>query len=222
MSGQGCGGRPIHTVFPALSIVRNFNGGLIVAKIISNRSRLDTVRIVDFHPILKRCRPFGAAEPIPEKTMAKLSSMKRALAGAVLAAAVLSAPAQALEPGDAIQTRKAVMASIGAHMNGIKAGMATKNGKLIAGHAGAIAALAPILPKLFPKGSGPEAGETRAQADIWENWDDFVATTKALHEEAVELAEVTQFDDMALVGAQFGAMAQAGCGACHRRFRTRK
>jgi len=27
---------------------------------------------------------------------------------------------------------------------------------------------------------------------------------------------------MALVGAQFGMMAQAGCGACHRRFRTRK
>ena len=162
-----------------------------------------------------------------EETMAKQSHTKRAIAGIVLAGAIicgaiLSAPAWAFDPGDAIQTRKAVMASIGAHMNGIKAGIAAKNGKLVAGHARALAALAPVLPHLFPKGSGPGAGETRARQDIWENWDDFVAKTKALHEEAVELAEVAELGDMALVGAQFGVMAQAGCGACHRRFRTRK
>ena len=159
--------------------------------------------------------------------MAKQFPTKRAIAGAVLAgallsAAILSAPAQALDPGEAIQTRKAVMTSIGAHMNGVKAGMAAKNGKLVADHARALAALAPVLPHLFPKGSGRTAGETRARPDIWENWDDFVATTKALREEAVELAEVAALGDMALVGAQFGMMAQAGCGACHRRFRTRK
>lgn len=154
--------------------------------------------------------------------MAKLSSMKRALAGAVLAGAILSAPAQALEPGDAIQTRKAVMASIGAHMNGIRAGMAAKNGKLVAGHAGAIAALAPVLPNLFPKGSGPEAGETRARAEIWQNWDDFVATTAALREAANELALVTELGDMAEIAAQFGVMAKTGCAACHRPFRAQK
>ncbi|MDE0256123.1 MAG: hypothetical protein OYG32_15130, partial [Rhodospirillaceae bacterium] len=86
--------------------------------------------------------PFGAAEPVMEKTMAKQSHTKRAiagilLAGVILSGAIMSAPAQALDPGDAIQTRKAVMASIGAHMNGIKAGLGAKNAKLVAGHAGA-------------------------------------------------------------------------------------
>ncbi|MYJ72089.1 MAG: cytochrome c [Rhodospirillaceae bacterium] len=167
-----------------------------------------------------------------EETMAKQSHTKRAIAGIVLACAImsgaimsgaiLSAPAQALDPGDAIQTRKAVMASIGAHMNGIKAGMAAKNGKLVAGHAGAIAALAPILPGLFPKGSGPESGETRAKAEIWQQWDRFVATTKALRKEAEELALVTELGDMAEIAAQFGTMARAGCGACHRPFRAPK
>ena len=159
--------------------------------------------------------------------MAILSHTKRAIAGAVLAGAILSgaalsAPAQALDPADAIQTRKAVMASIGAHMNGIKAGLGAKNAKLVAGHAGAIAALAPILPNLFPKGSGAEAGKTRADPEIWRGWDAFVATAEALRKEAAELALVTELGDMAEIGAQFGAMAQAGCGACHRRFRTPK
>lgn len=159
--------------------------------------------------------------------MAKQSHTKRAIAGIVLAGtiifgATLSAPAWALDPGDAIQTRKAVMSSIGAHMNGIRAGMAAKNGKLVAGHARALAALAPVLPHLFPKGSGPGAGETRARPEIWENWDDFVATTAALREAANELALVTELGDMAEIAAQFGVMAKTGCAACHRRFRTRK
>ena len=164
--------------------------------------------------------------------MAKQSSLKRALAGAILAGTILagailagaslSAPAQALEPAAAIQARKTVMASIGAHMNGIKAGMGTKNGKLIAGHAKAIAALAPILPNLFPKGSGTEAGETRADPEIWRAWDDFVASAESLRNEAAELALVTELGDTAEIAAQFGAMARVGCGTCHRRFRAPK
>ena len=119
--------------------------------------------------------------------MAKLSDLKRAIAGPVLAGAVLMgtvmsgiAAVQALEPSDSISTRKAIMWSIGAHVNGIKAGLGAKDGKLIAGHAGAIAALAATLPKLFPKGSGPEAGKTRAKPEIWQQWDKFVARGQGL------------------------------------------
>ena len=157
--------------------------------------------------------------------MAKLSVTKRAIAGAALAGAILCGTilsAQALEPGAAIETRKAVMASIGAHLNGIRAGMGAKDAKLVAGHARALAALAPVLPHLFPKGSGPEAGETRAREEIWQRWDDFVATTEALREQAIELAEISEFGEMGPIGAQFGKMAQAGCGACHRAFRAPK
>ena len=135
MSGQSCGSCPIHTAVPALSIVRNFAGFLVVAKSLENRSCINTVRIVDFHPILNCCLPFGTAESIPERNMAKLSDLKRAIAGPVLAGAVLMgtvmsgiAAVQALEPSDSISTRKAIMWSIGAHVNGIKAGLGAKDG----------------------------------------------------------------------------------------------
>lgn len=159
--------------------------------------------------------------------MANQFPFKQAIAGAILAGAIASgaiaaAPAVALEPSAAIQTRKAVMASIGAHMNGVKAGMAAKNGKAIAGHAGAIAALAPVLPGLFPRGSGPEAGETRAKAEIWQQWDKFIAAAEALRAEAAELAELAGEGDVAMAAPQFGEMARVGCGGCHRPFRAPK
>ena len=161
--------------------------------------------------------------------MAKLSDLKRAIAGPVLAGAVLMgtvmsgiAAVQALEPSDSISTRKAIMWSIGAHVNGIKAGLGAKDGKSIAGHAGAIAALAATLPKLFPKGSGPEAGKTRAKPEIWQQWDKFVAAAKALQAEAGELAQIAGSGDVAMAAPQFGEMARAGCGGCHRPFRVPK
>ncbi len=157
--------------------------------------------------------------------MAKPFSAKRPFFGAILMAAILTGAAgtaPALEPGASIDTRKAVMASIGAHMNGIRAGMGAGNGKLVAGHAGAIAALAATMPGLFPKGSGPEAGETRAKPEIWQQWDRFVAATKALQAEAGELAEIAADGDMAMAGPQFGEMARRGCGGCHRPFRAPK
>ena len=154
--------------------------------------------------------------------MAKLSIPRSAIAAAILAGAILSAPAQALEPGDSIQTRKAIMWSIGAHMNGIKAGLGAKDGKSIAGHARAISALATTLPKLFPKGSGSEAGQTRAKPEIWQQWEKFVAAAEALQSEATELAAVAGEGDVAMAAPQFGEMARVGCGGCHRQFRAPK
>ena len=154
--------------------------------------------------------------------MAILSRLHRTLAGALLAGAILSTPAQALDPGASIDTRKAIMWSIGAHMNGIKAGLGARDGKAIAGHARAIAALAATLPNLFPKGSGPEAGQTRAKPEIWQQWDKFVAATEALQAEATELAEVAGEGDVAMAAPQFGEMARVGCGGCHRPFRAPK
>lgn len=159
--------------------------------------------------------------------MAKQFDAKGALTAALLACAVLAGaagltPARALEPDDSIYTRKAIMWSIGAHLNGIKDGLGAKDGKAIAGHARAIAALAAALPKLFPKGSGPEAGQTRAKPEIWQQWDKFVAATKALQEEATELAKVAGEGDVAMAAPQFGEMARVGCGGCHRPFRAPK
>lgn len=152
--------------------------------------------------------------------MAGFSFLKRLLAGVVLLGVAGVVPAQALDPGDTIYTRKAIMWSMGAHMGGIKAGLAAKNGKLIAGHARAIAALTPAFEKLFPKGT--ETGKTRAKAEIWQQMDKFKAAGKVLQTEASALATVALTGDMAKTGAQFGKMAKMGCGGCHKPFRAEK
>lgn len=152
--------------------------------------------------------------------MAGFSFLKRVLAGVVLMGVVGIAPAQALDPGESIYARKAMMWSMGAHMGGIKAGLAAKNGKLVASHARAIAALVPAFEKMFPKGT--ETGKTRAKAEIWQQMGKFQAAGKLLQTEATALAQVALTGDMGKTAAQFGKMAKLGCGGCHKPFRAPK
>lgn len=133
----------------------------------------------------------------------------------------VAAPAQALEPGEAITLRTAMMKSIGAHMGAIKSAIGAGDGKTVAAQANVIAAMAPTIPYVFPKGSGAEAGKTRAKADIWTDWDKFKATTMTLQSEAVALAKVAATNDKAKMAAQFGQMAKVGCGGCHGPFRAK-
>ncbi len=132
-----------------------------------------------------------------------------------------AAPSLALEPGEAIALRQAMMKSIGAHMAAIKAGIGTGNGKMVAAQANALAAMAPTIPYAFPKGSGSGAGKTRAQANIWTEWDKFKGVTMTLQAEAVALAKVAATNDKAKMAAQFGKMAKMGCGGCHGSFRAK-
>jgi len=89
----------------------------------------------------------------------------------IIAALVASAAAvQAQEPEDYIKYRQAVMEAIGGHSGAasqIVRGKVSPEGAL-AMHADALAALNADLASLFPEGS--DFGETRAKAEIWENW----------------------------------------------------
>ncbi len=152
--------------------------------------------------------------------MARLLVLRPALAGMMLAGVAWLVPAQASDPEKTIFARKAIMWSMGAHMSGIKAGMAAKNGKLISAHARAIAALSPAFASLFPKGT--ETGKTRAKPEIWQQMDKFMAAAEVLQTEAGALAKVAEAVDMARIGAQFGKTAKLGCGGCHSVFRAPK
>ena len=62
----------------------------------------------------------------------------------------------------------------------------------VARAAGALAAVAPKIPALFPQGTGRptvDAKKTRAKADIWQDWKKFVAGSKVLETEAAKLAK---------------------------------
>lgn len=77
----------------------------------------------------------------------------------------------------------------------------------------AIIAAAVAAPAAFMT-QGAEDPASEAKADIWANWDDFVAKAKAL-EDAASALDVTSVET---IGAGMGAMGGA-CKACHTAYR---
>ena len=149
-----------------------------------------------------------------------------AILGATLAVASLAAPPVVAEedPAALIAYRQSIMKAVGGHMGAIA--MAAKGDVSftdeVAGHAHAINEMSKNLGRLFPEGSGMEAGETRALPIIWEKWDDFVAAAKAMETESAKLAEVAKGGDRAAIAAQTGELGNKGCGGCHKTFREKK
>jgi len=73
--------------------------------------------------------------------------------------------------------------------------------------------------KWFPKGSGPEAGKTRALPEIWTKTDDFDAAMKMFADRAPKLLAAVQAKDGAAVQAAFRDVGGA-CKNCHDSFRA--
>ena len=149
-----------------------------------------------------------------------------ALLGFTLAVSGLAASgANAQEdPAALIAYRQSIMRAIGGHTGAIT--MAAKGDVSftdeVAFHAGAINEMSKHLARLFPPGSGKEAGETRALPVIWEKWDDFTAAAEKLGVESAKLAEVARSGDRAAIAAQTGELGNKGCGGCHDTFREKK
>jgi cytochrome c556 len=148
-----------------------------------------------------------------------------AIVGITLAVTGLVAPGAAAEdPSALIAYRQSVMKAIGGHMGAIA--MAAKGDvgftDEVAGHAHAINEMSKNLARLFPAGSGKEAGQTRSLPIIWEKWDDFAAAAKALETESAKLAEVAEGGDRLAIAAQTGELGNKGCGGCHKTFREKK
>jgi cytochrome c556 len=71
----------------------------------------------------------------------------------------------------------------------------------------------------FPKGSGPEAGKTRALPEIWSKPADFAAAQKAFSDKAPALAAAVTAKDTAALGKAFRELGGA-CKNCHDNFRA--
>jgi cytochrome c556 len=128
------------------------------------------------------------------------------------------------EPANLIKYRQSTMKAFNGHMGaiaGVVKGEVSFSDELF-GHAHAINEMSKNLLRLFPQGSGTEAGETRALPAIWEKPDDFAASVKALQDESAKLMEVAKSSDMGAIGAQVGALGKNACGGCHNNFRKKK
>jgi cytochrome c556 len=71
----------------------------------------------------------------------------------------------------------------------------------------------------FAKGTGPEAGKTRALPVIWEKPEDFSAAQKLLSDRAPKLLAAVKAKDSAGVQAAFKDLGGA-CKNCHDTFRA--
>jgi cytochrome c556 len=81
------------------------------------------------------------------------------------------------------------------------------------------------MPALFPKGTGrPELDDkmTRSLAKIWEDWETFEKTAKAMGAHAGHVAMHVGQGNANEVKKHFGLMGKEGCGACHKLFRGPK
>jgi cytochrome c556 len=70
----------------------------------------------------------------------------------------------------------------------------------------------------FPKGTGPDAGKTRALPEIWSKPEDFTAAQKMFSDRAPKLLAAVKAKDGAAVQAAFKEVGGA-CKNCHDTFR---
>ena len=72
------------------------------------------------------------------------------------------------------------------------------------------------IPVYFPEGSG--FGDTKARAEIWANFDDFTALSKANETAANRLVTAAKSGDQ---GAMMASLKNLGgsCKACHRSYK---
>lgn len=71
----------------------------------------------------------------------------------------------------------------------------------------------------FPKGSGPEAGKTRALPEVWSKPDEFTAAQKMFSDRAPKLLAAVKSKDVAAVSAAFKDVG-GSCKNCHDTFRA--
>jgi cytochrome c556 len=74
-------------------------------------------------------------------------------------------------------------------------------------------------PQWFAKGTGPEAGKTRALPEIWSKPADFEAAQKMFAERAPELVAAAKTKDVDAVTKAFKQVG-AACKNCHDTFRS--
>lgn len=126
------------------------------------------------------------------------------------------------DPKKIILYRKNVMGAVGDHMTGL--GRILKGEvsyKHVAMQTQALHLSAQMAGDVFPPGTGPDAGKTRALDNIWTETDKFAKVLKDFQDAAAKLAEAGASGDMAAVGAQMKTLGST-CGSCHKAFRQKR
>lgn len=128
----------------------------------------------------------------------------------------------------AVKKRQEAMKAVGGNMK-IIAGF-VKDSKGTADEAAVAATkigeIATAIPEVFKVEATLDemdaVGKNRAKANIWSDWDGFIARGKVLEDESAKMAAALKGGDAGAIEAQFGAFGKEGCGGCHKNYRGPK
>jgi cytochrome c556 len=117
---------------------------------------------------------------------------------------------------DSINFRHYLMENIGENAKAMKAKLDGGRVAEMAVNAQAIALHSTRIAELFPQGSTSDS--SRAKAEIWQQWEDFVKSATMLSTEADQLAQTAVNGEAETAGAQLRKVFGA-CKSCHDQFR---
>lgn len=153
--------------------------------------------------------------------MSRILSQLSIVAFAIMILGATVAPSYADGAAD-IKARQALMKSIGGKMKALGAIMKGGDASMLGAHTKELAALAMKSKSAFPAGSGPEAGETGALANIWTDSAGFDKVMAQFISATDALAAAGATGDVKAAGAAMGMVGKNGCGACHKTYRMKK
>ena len=130
----------------------------------------------------------------------------------------LGAVAHAQSAEDAVAARSKLMRHNSAEVKAIKAAITKNDYKAIASNARSIAKSREMesFSKLFPQDTA--VGNSRAKANIWGQWGDFMRKDYETQQAALALAEAADAKDNAKVAASFESLGEAR-NSCHQAYR---
>ena len=117
---------------------------------------------------------------------------------------------------DVLVDRKAGFKANASSMRAIAAAIGDGDYPTVIKHAKMISSWARDIPSYFPQGS--EVGDTKARAEIWFNFEDFTALSKANGTAAKKLIKAAKSGDP---GAMMAGLKNLGmsCKACHKSYK---
>ena len=151
------------------------------------------------------------------------TSLKLLVIGALFAvgaAAPLATLAQ--DKAKVFKDREALMKQQGADLGAVKGYLDDKN-DLAKAQAGASNLLVTMkkIPDVFPQGTagGDPEGKYGAKAEIWTDWNGFLATRDAAAQKAEALNVAVKTGNKEQIQTAFNELGKNGCGGCHGKFR---
>ena len=117
---------------------------------------------------------------------------------------------------DVVSQRKAGFKTNAASMKAIASAIGDGDYQTVINQAKTISSWAHKIPGYFPEGS--RFGDTKARAEIWANFDDFTALSKANETRANRLVKAAKSGDL---GAMMAGLINllSSCKACHRSYK---